>query len=188
MKSCFLLFAAFSFFSGCAGYNVVHFTNDQFDFGNFYSFRLENLKTKQADSTIQKPPIIIQLEEALIAEMRERDYKREEVGADLVLRYEIITNNRSELDMNPYPVRQAWFFPYGYYFDMNERNFTESILLLEIKLPETQKIIWQGSLDMRYSKRSKKSDNIVIDAVDKIFDTYRYKAGSAEPALPPERH
>ncbi|MEQ9301840.1 MAG: DUF4136 domain-containing protein [Cyclobacteriaceae bacterium] len=167
--------------TACSTYKVVTFTNEGSRFDSYYNYEIEHLKTKVDQADREKPAVIIRLEDAMHQQMTERNYQRAGKRPDLTLRYEIISNQRTEFDLNTRAFRPSIYNPYGYYYDVNERNFTESILLLELKDVRTNKIVWQGSLDLRYSRKSKKTADLIQDAVLKIFDSYRYTAGSDVP-------
>lgn len=172
----------------CTSYKVVTFTNDASRFDNYYNYSLEYLKTRVDQESQKKPEVILRLEEAMHQQMTDRKYKLVNRQPDLLLRYEIISNQRTEYDIDNYSYRRSIFNPYGYYYGINERNFTESILLLELKDADTNKVVWQGSLDLRYSRKSKKTDDLIQDAVIKIFDTYLYTAGSGVPLAEESSH
>ncbi len=167
--------------SSCTSYKVVTFTNSNSRFNSYFSYEIAHLKTKAGNAEQKKPEVVLRLEDAIHQQMAERKYQRSGNRPDLRLRYEIISNQRTEYDMDTYSYRQSIYNPYGYYYNLNERNFTESILLLELTDVSTNKVVWQGSLDLRYSRKSKKTDNLIQEAVIKIFDSYRYTAGSDVP-------
>lgn len=173
--------------TACGTYKVVTFTNEGSRFGSYFSYEIEHLKTKVDKADQKKPEVVIRLEDAMHQQMAERKYERAGKRPDLRLRYEIISNQRTEYDMNTRAFRPSIYNPNGYYYDVNERNFTESILLLELKDTRTNKIVWQGSLDLRYSRKSKKTDDLIQDAVLKIFNSYRYTAGSNVPLAQEEK-
>lgn len=174
--------------SSCTSYKVVTFTNDGSRFDNYYNYSLEYLKTRVDQENQKKPEVVLKLEKAMHQQMTDRKYSLVNRQPDLLLRYEIISNQRTEYDIDNYSYRRSIFNPYGYYYGINERNFTESILLLELKDADTNKVVWQGSLDLRYSRKSKKTDDLIQDAVIKIFDTYLYTAGSAVPLAEESSH
>lgn len=174
-------FLLFALISACTTYKVVTFTNGDSRFNSYYSYEIAHLKTKANQADQKKPEVVLRLEDAIHQQMAERKYQRSSKRPDLTLRYEIISNQRTEYDMDTYSYRQSIYNPYGYYYNINERNFTESILLLELTDVRTNKVVWQGSLDLRYSRKSRKTDNLIQDAVIKIFDSYRYTAGSDVP-------
>lgn len=177
----FLLIVMSVMIGSCSSYRVVTFTNDASSFKSYHHYKLEHLKTKANQDSTQKPEVIIRLEDAMHQQMTERRYQSVGESPDLLLRYEIISNQQTEYNVDRYAYRPSVFNPYGYYYDLNERNFTESILLLELKDAATGKVVWQGSLDLRYNRRSKKTDDLITDAVIRIFATYRYTAGSDVP-------
>ncbi len=165
----------------CATYDVVTFTNSGSDFSNYFSYQLEHLKTKADAKDIKKPNELLRLEKVLHEEMASRKYQQSTSYPDLTLRYELISNQQTTYDVDAFSYRRSFYDPFGYFYNINERTFTESILLLELKDAATAKIVWQGSLDLRYSRRSKQVDDLIKDAVTKIFSSYRYIAGSEHP-------
>jgi hypothetical protein len=143
----------------------------------FSTYHIENIKAERAASQ-EKAPIIIDLENAIRSEMTARGYLEASRNAELKLRYEIVANQTNNYSLNQSPYRRQTFYSQSYFLNspFNFREFTESILLIEIRNARTEKILWQGSLDMKFSQRSKDTKEIVLNAVKLIFDTYPFKA------------
>lgn len=168
----------------CKGPQVVSFLNPRIDFSNFKTYRIvspgDGSKEIMRDSASVNPQII----ELLNSEMTGRGYEYNP-KSDLRLQYNFISNNKTDIDVSPnYYSRRSIYSspysaPYGSY-NIRQRNFYEAILLVELK-DRTAKTVWQGSLNLRYSKKIKDKDQILPTAVMKIFESYSYKAGSNKP-------
>ncbi len=108
------------------------------------------------------------IESALLKEMDELGYNFQ-ATADLQVNYQIILGTGTD-------VRQDQrFFPYrGNYYRYNTvdvSHYHEGILLIELKESEGKRIVWQGSLDLRYNRRSKGKKDIQ-DLIGLIFATF----------------
>jgi hypothetical protein len=139
------------------------------------SYHIENIKAERAGNQ-EKAPIIVDLENAIKSEMATRGYLEVDRNAELKLRYEIVANKNNNYSLSQSPYRRQTIYNQSYFLNspFNYREFTESILLIEIKHAGTEKIIWQGSLDMEFSQRSKDTKEIILNAVKLIFDTYPF--------------
>ncbi len=168
----------------CKGPQVVSFINPKIDFSNFRTYRIvtpgDGSKENLHDSSSVNPQIV----ELLNSEMISRGYEYSP-ESDLRLQYNFISNNKTDIDITPnYYSRRSIYsspypIPYGSY-NVRQRNFYEAILLVELK-DRAAKTVWQGSLDLRYSKKIKGKDEVLPVAVMKIFESYSYKAGSNKP-------
>jgi hypothetical protein len=156
----------------------VHFATDIDEAASLSTYYIENIKAERAGGQ-EKAPIIVDLENAINAEMASRGYLEVHRNSDLKLRYEVVanqTNNYNSINQSPYYRQTVYNQSYFLNSPFNYRQFTESILLIEVKNEKTEKILWQGSLDLRFSQRAKDTNEIVVSAVKLIFDTYPFTA------------
>lgn len=166
----------FLFLASCSP-KVVHFTNDRSDFESFRHYLVINLKVRESDLSEEGREIIQIINSQIDAQMTRRDYQKSPAAPDLVVRYELISNQRVEVNVNPSP------FSYGYlaptYF--SRRTIEESALLIEISSAATKKLVWQASVDLNQYMRKSGQEELLENAIATLFNTYLYRAGSARP-------
>ena len=179
IKRCFHLIILVILSASCKGPQVVSFVNPNVNFAEYQTYRIvdpsENPSSKDTSS------VVPELEELLNSEMTGRGYKQAR-RSDLRLQYNFISNNRTDIDITPnYYSRTPYYYspyrlPYNSY-NIRQRNFYEAILLIELK-NRSAKTVWQGSLDLRYTKKVKDKSQILPTAVTQIFESFPYEAGS----------
>lgn len=156
---------------------IVHFTNDRSEFKNFHRYLVINLKVREADLSEEGREIIGVIRTQIDSQMIRRGYQKSSTSPDVVVRYELISNQRVEVNANQSP------FSYGYlspsYF--SRRTVEESALLIEISSVSTKKIVWQASVDLNRYMKKKGKEEILENAIATLFNTYLYRAGSAVP-------
>lgn len=174
---------------GCKGTQVVSFSNSNTDFSKFQTYRIvpEQEGDEQFRDTSQ---LNIELEEIIIEEIEARNYKYHP-RADLRIHYRFIANTKTDYNVDTYSgygQSSYYYNPYSnhYYqpYSVSKRNFYEAILLIELRDRTTGKSVWQGSLDMRYTKKVKDKKDVLPEAVREIFRSYPYVAGSNESVTP----
>jgi len=163
------------FIFGCNP-KVIHYLNDHAPYAGFRTYQITNVKVNNADISATGQEIIKHVESSIIREMKRREY-RPQKDPDLVVRYEIISNQKTDVNMNNYGL----YNPYYPYRTISVRTFLESALLIEIINLKTKKAIWHASVDMNNYRREKKMEEIIQKAVTSIYNTYPYKAGSGQP-------
>ncbi|MEQ9425236.1 MAG: DUF4136 domain-containing protein [Cyclobacteriaceae bacterium] len=169
---------------GCSGNRVVSFVSPRGDFGGYHTFKMYSGTVGEkinADSSALNNEI----EALIIEEMLDRNYKQN-ARADLRVEYSFISNKQTEYNVNPSPIYGANPFYnniYDPYSSINARNFYEAILLIEIKDRKNGKSVWQGSLDLKYTRKIKEKKNILPQSIETIFGSYPYFAGEAEPRI-----
>ena len=171
----------------CKGPQVISFTNPAADFGTFNTYRIVSPREGEPSAETDTSSINKEIENLIKSEVEVRGYKYNR-RADVRVQYNFIANNKTDIDVNPDPYyRRSVYSPYNNpyrYYEVRSRNFYEAILLIELKNTKTAKTVWQGSLDLRYTKKIENKSDILPNAISKIFDTYPFKAGSNEPLFP----
>jgi len=105
--------------------------------------------------------------------MSRRGYSETKAKPDLLFRYEIVANTRTESTVN-----NTSFYSVP---TVNTRTFLESALLIDLKQRDNKKLVWQASIDMRQHTRKSKNKDPLSDAIKQLFTTYAYRAGSKSP-------
>ena len=177
------------FMVSCKGPQVVSFINPRIDFGNFETYRIVSPGNGAKETQRDSLSVNIEIEKLLNIEMQNRGYEYKS-RSDLRLQYNFIANNKTDIDITPsYYSRRSIYSPYYLPYEsynIRQRNFYEAILLVELK-DRSAKTVWQGSLDLRYTRKVKDKDQILPTAVMQIFETYSYIAGSNEPVQMPKK-
>lgn len=172
----FIIFIFLTTAFGCSQ-KVVHFVNSNARFSSYTSYDIVNFKTSKADISQEGQAIFRAIESNIASQLQRRDYQKKSEKPDIVARYELISNQRTEVNRNYSP----YYFPtYGnnYY---TTRTFLESALLIELFDANSKKLVWQASLDLnKYAKRNNKEE-ILKDAISQLFNTYLYRANSNTP-------
>ncbi len=164
------------FLFGC-NQKIVHFLNQDSNFGAFESYRLVNVKINKSELSAEGTQLLDLIESQINYHMQEvRNYISVKKNPDLILRYELVSNTSAQVNQNNT----------NYYYQFRSSTVQivyESIILLE--LMHNNKLVWQGSYDLRQSNRQEKITRTVKEAIDLIFTTYPYRASSneADPSL-----
>ncbi len=156
---------------------VIHFINETAPYAGFQTFQITNVKINNADLSSTGQEIIKHIETSIIEEMTRRDYKPQK-EPDLIVRYELISNQETDVNVDNFGLYRPGFFPYR---TINVRTFLESALLIEIINLKNNKAIWHASVDLNNYRKEKNMDQIIQKAVTSIFNTYPYRAGSRAP-------
>lgn len=160
--------------SACA-VKVVHFTNDDSSFGSYTTFTVVNLKSNSGNPSQDGEKILSSVEKAIFDQMTKREYTYTPNTPSVVIRYEIISNQETDISYNP----SSFYSPiYGSSFTV--RTFLESALLLEMTDLTTKRLVWQASVDMKNFDSIKNQNEMIDAAVSQLFDTYLYRAGKKE--------
>lgn len=155
---------------------VVSFENPRANFAKFEEYSLKRPLVENREMTPEGRKFIEKFENAINAEMSQRGYTLT-YSPDLEVSYDIVASRQRDTNVNRSPFYyNPWF--YGTTYNVYQSNYTESIVIVEMKEISTGKTVWQGSLDLRYTRNSKKNETIIPDAVAKIFSEYPYQAGS----------
>lgn len=148
---------------------VISYVSERASFSQYNTYYLLNTKKTGSASGDDITP---RLEQAIKSNMGYRGYEEDLEMPDLLLRYELISSTRSEVNVTG--------SPYSYVGNISYRTFNESILLLELKDRKTDKLVWQASIDMRDHSDIRKKKDPLRSAVNKLFETYLYRAGQAQ--------
>lgn len=139
--------------------------NEEVKFQNFSTYRILSTKVDRTNLS-KKGYIILDLLEFSIREkMRVRGYQESNLSPDLILRYEISTNQ--------------------YATNTNSSPFTpntsmKSIILLDLTDAEKKKMFWQSSYDLKQQQKKHKKEHATEDAISEIFYSFPYRAGQSE--------
>ena len=156
---------------------VIHFTNSEASFQNYSSFTVVNFKAKEGLSP-EGETIIQLIYDQIRAQMERREYRRSG-DPDLLVRFELISNQRVEVEQ--YNSSQYSYSPYYPNRYFRTRTYLESALLIEITDRSTKKLVWQASLDLNKYSRKKNDQEILREAVSELFNTYLYRSKSQTP-------
>lgn len=183
--SSILIILAF-FLMRCSGPKVIAFSGNNPNFGSYYTYRIEHpaLPVDQDDAAKHAKE---KVERAISAPMDAKGYEYAEVP-DMVITYNLILDNKVDYrstNTSPYDYSNRYRSPYGYYDWLERDEYTEGTLLVELREELNNKLIWQGSLDMKYNNTSskKKKRDPVENAFETIFAEYHYIAGESKPQL-----
>lgn len=165
--------------SSCAPPRVVHFSNENMDFSDYKTYRLINYKSDDKSFSEAGMVVFSMLERAIDSSMTARKYKVVE-KPDIIVRYEIISTIETQSNnarYDPHLYNSYYYSPPPRY--NNTKKITEGVLLIEFRDKKKKKLIWQASLDLKFSKKTTPI-SVITSAVNRIFTTYLYQAGSNE--------
>lgn len=173
--------------ASCSASNVIQYLDEEANFKGYHSFKIINYKNENKQYSSEGNAFVDSIEFYIGYQMKHRAYESA-AKPDLMVRYELISGVESETDYNNsnYYGGRTYYSPFydPYYNGPRSSRHIEGILLLEIKERKTKKLVWQGSLDLKYSKRKKDSNlGLMEDAITEIFETYPYMAGRSEPII-----
>jgi hypothetical protein len=155
----------------CSTQKIVHYINEDASFQNYRTYYLLNTK---GNVRAKDDQLIPRLESVIKGEMQKREYSFDDENPDLILRYELVAMTETE-------VQTSTWYTYSSSVVMN--SFNQSILLFELKDRKSNKLVWHGSIDMKNHQELKSKKDPIKAAVELVFDSYPYKAGSAEKDL-----
>ncbi|MFY0627390.1 MAG: DUF4136 domain-containing protein [Reichenbachiella sp.] len=157
----------------CATTKTISFINDDMDLRDYETFKLITVNTDDENFSVSGMVFFSELEKAIYRNMDKRLFDKSN-KPDIIVRYELVSNQRTESSRN-----MNYYSPYSYYTPSPTvvRNYTEGILIIEFRDRKKKKLVWQGSLDLEYT-RGDDPDDVIVDAVNEIFTTYPYQAGS----------
>jgi len=164
--------------SSCAPPRVIQFLNENLDFSEYQTYRMINYKSNDKSFSVTGSAIFNRLETAIDSNLTVRNYQMAD-EPDIVVRYEIISTIETQTNnqrYDPYNSSSYYFSP-PYNYNNNAKKITQGVLLIEFRDKKKKKLIWQGSLDLKFSKKSTPAD-VITAAVDRIFTTYPYQAGN----------
>lgn len=165
-------FIVLLYIQSCAPTKVVKFLNDELDYSQYHTYRLIHYKSDDKSFSSEGIAFYTEIETAIDQNMAAKGYQTAD-RADLIARYEIISTTVTESNSRNSD-------PYGYNtytFSRNARKHTEGIVLIELRDRKQKKLVWQGSLDLKYTARDE-ANLTVLESINQIFETYPYQAGS----------
>lgn len=175
MKKWLFLFILLSIL-GCTQ-KVISYINTDAKFEQFESFRIVSVKLDGRNVAPESTIIFEEIKTQIINQMLIRSYEQSNITPDLTLRYELSSSSRSQQNNNN---NNAFNNVIGVpTYNISSRTVHESILLLEL-YNANKKLVWQGSYDLRQEKKEKQTKKAIQNAIEQIFTTYPYIAGSKE--------
>ena len=164
----------------CAPTKVIKFLNDELDYSQYRTYRLINYKSDDKSYDEEGLAFFTHVENAINKNMTDKGYSRKD-KPDLIARYEIVATTTTENNSrtyDPYRNNNYYYSPASW----NSEKRTESVILIELRDRKLKKLVWQGSLDLKYSKKTEPQVTL-SESIDRIFTTYPYSAGSNEKAI-----
>ncbi len=155
---------------------VIHYLNESAPYSGFNTFQITNLKIRNGETSTDGKEIMAYIESNIIQEMKRRGYQAKK-DPDIVVRYELISNQQTDVNVDNF----GFYNPMNPYRNITVRTFLESALLIEIINLKTNKAVWHASVDIEKYKKQKDTDKIIQKAVQSIYNTYLYRAGSRQP-------
>lgn len=146
----------------CGSIKVVSHQTPNTDFSNYSSYGILSNEKFSANNIKERD----KLEGAIINEMDNRGFLFAE-KPDLLIDYQIIlgAETRVNNDFQTFP-----FYGSIYRFNtVNVDRYNEGILLIEVR--QSKKVLWQGSLDLKYNSRSKRKKDI-NELIGLIFNEF----------------
>lgn len=171
MKKWILLFIAGLLLVACNP-KIVSYQNPRAAYRTFESYRLVSPKVDNNQLDSETASIFTKIKEEIEGQMSRRNYQLSSARPDLTLRYEVTSGTSVQTN-----VQQSFNFPGQ---TVNSRTITQSSLLLEL-LDQKNKLVWQGSYDLRQERKEKKVNRVIENAIGRIFTTYPYAAGNNQP-------
>lgn len=165
-----LLFAFIGFVS-CSPKPLSYLNEKGVPLQHFQTYRLLNTKVERTNLSKDGREILSILEESIREKMAERGYEESNLEPDLILRYEITTNQQMETSTSAGP-----FGP-----PVTSRTYMESLIIVDLMDASKRKMFWQSSFDLRKQTKDLRQEQATEFAVSEIFYSYPYRAGSAKP-------
>lgn len=154
--------------------------NDDARFSQYSTYAPVNSKVNHQELSEDGKKLINSIESNISEQMQKRSYEYK-IQPDLYVRYELITNEKTTSSNQNSAYRNNYFYPGSLYsWNLPSEIVQEATLLLEIIDSQNNKPIWQASIELSQFSDSRKPEEILEDAVNKLFDTYLYRARSAK--------
>lgn len=150
---------------------TVSYVNTKARFGDYETYRIVTAKAESENLDASNNQVLDMIKANIREQMKLRDYVESNIDPDLVLRYEITSSTRTE-------TRSSSTYLYTPRLDI--RTIHESILLLEL-LNRNNKLVWQGSYDLKQEKKEQKTSRAIKNGIGYIFTTYPYRAKTRQP-------
>ena len=146
----------------CGPVKVVSYQTPNTDFSKYSTYGILSNEFYSANNIEERD----KLESAIINEMDTRDYRFAE-RPDMMIAYQIILGSETRVrnDQQFMP-----FFGNFYRFNtVDVDRYNEGILMVEVR--HKKKVLWQGSLDLKYNSRSNRKKNIE-ELIQLIFQEF----------------
>lgn len=174
MKKWLFLFSIF-LLTACSQ-KVISYVDTNAKFQNFNSFRVVSAKFDGRKVEPENDRIFSEAKNQIIDQMLARSYVQSNITPDLTLRYEFNSSTRNLQNNNNNNFNNPFSYPS---FNTTNRTIYESIILIEL-YDANKKLVWQGSYDLKNERKEEKASKVIKNALDQIFTTYPYTAGSKE--------
>ncbi|WP_422358707.1 DUF4136 domain-containing protein [Reichenbachiella sp.] len=166
-------------FQTCAPPKVVKFLNSELDYSQYHSYRLINYKSDDKSFAAEGMAFYDEIENGIKQNMAAKGYQAAD-RPDLIARYEIVSTTATETDNRNYDP-----YGYNYYIPPTTKKYTQGIVLIELRDRKQKKLVWQGSLDLKYTMKGE-AKLTLLEAINRIFESYPYEAGSNDKLIPEE--
>lgn len=166
-----LMLVVFLTLMGCNP-RIISYQNPKARYNTFETYRVVSPKIDNNNLGAETETVFKTIRESIDKEMQKRSYVTSSISPDLTLRYEFNSSTRVDVQS-----QQSPFYPS---FQVNSRTIYESFLLLEL-FDQNNKLVWQGSYDLRQERKESKAIMVVQNAVARIFTSYPYRALSSQP-------
>jgi len=175
-------------FSGCSGSKVITMTGPNAKFENYITYRIDHPPYPEDSLNNKAVQMKVKIDKIISTHLNSRGYSQTE-QADLVISYKLILDNKVDYDQNYSYSRNRhnpYYFGYGYQdpYYFNERAYTEGTLLVEIREDYGNRVVWDGSLDLKYNQSKNKKTDPIANAFEMIFAEYYYVSGKHDPVIP----
>ncbi|MCP4459241.1 MAG: DUF4136 domain-containing protein [Cytophagales bacterium] len=147
---------------------AITYLNEEATFQNFNTFRILNTKLDRTNLSKEGRDILDLIELSIRENMIDRGYQESNLSPDLILRYDISTNRRSNSNNN---TNASPFTP-----TVSSSTYFESIILLDLTDAQKKKMFWQSSYDLKQQTKVLKKEQATEDAISEIFYSYPYRA------------
>ena len=175
-------------FLACTTQKVLTLTGSKTNFGSYYTYRIEHPPIPKDSADTEADNFIDKIEKTVKIQMDSRGYEMTPL-ADLVIDYKLILENKVDyrVDDSYYYRNSYQYYSYPYYPYVQKKEYIRGTLIVEIREDYGDALVWEGSLNLKYSKRSNKNKASPIEnAFDMIFCEYPYTAGNPNPVQKPD--
>ena len=164
------------FLLGCSQ-KIVSYIDKTAQLDSFHTYALSTPSSIKTNVPIQNREIDELIENYINMQMEKHGYIFD-AKPDVVIRYEIISEQHSS-SSNRQPI-----YPYNNYllpnFE-NNRTILQSAFLIEMYDFNSKGLVWQSSVDMDKYIKSENKEKMIASAIEDVFSTYLYEAGSSIP-------
>ena len=159
------------FFCFCSP-RVIQYQNEKANFVNYRSFYILNSKSDHLN-VAESNEVNNRIKPFIIDEMNRRGYEIDSENPDLILRFEIIYGSENTNNSNLSGFNMV-------YYPRTSNNIVGAVLI-ELIDNNTNKLVWQSSIDADNAMKKRKEKDPFKKLVIRLFNTYLYQAGNAIP-------